>query len=180
LVGVAANPGPVGPLGAPLAFQAGAVARPLRVPAKDASKEAKAELGQQEKRITDVVRAEARKRAPQFATLVLDGLAPAGLLPVGGAHPVPLALTVSGHWFSVASKPQYLPFEIVQNELREAMELNLATRWTHETMVAVRKSVERHRGNGREIGMALDLLARQGYRFTVQETKDFVNRYTVD
>src|SRR5262249_1333005 len=99
LLGASANPGPIGTLGAPFAYQAAGVARPIRVLPKDAPKDEVEALAKQEKALAAAIQAEARKRAPQFATLILNGVAPSSLLPLGGAHPVPLTLITSGHWF---------------------------------------------------------------------------------
>src|SRR5262249_29914339 len=92
LIATAVNSGPASTLGAPFAYQAAGVARPIRALAKDAPKDEAEALAQQEKQLVTAIQAEARKRAPQFATLLLDGASSAGLLGVGGANPTALTL----------------------------------------------------------------------------------------
>jgi hypothetical protein len=112
-----------------------------------------------------VLEAEARRRAPLGVQLIL-----------AGATPTPFsALALLD---DASRQEQHLPFAVVEKELREAVEHNVAIAWAQDIMADVKKALEQDRGNARSFELRLRDLQRDKYpALEVHSTGQFLNQF---
>jgi hypothetical protein len=120
-----------------------------------------------EKELAPVLAAEAKRRWPLGASMVLSGAA-SRLLP-------------AAQWLGAAAEPEYLPLALVQDELRKNIEVNLAHRWVVANMLDVKSKLNLPgtAGNERAVNMRLKDLAKR-YGLEDKTTEHFHNRYDID
>jgi hypothetical protein len=98
------------------------------------------------KKLAPIARAEAERRVPVGATLLLSGSSPLA------------AFQTAALWVEAERQPEFLPFDAVEPRLRKNMEHdNLARPWAQAVMEDVRKVLEPLGRNGNGPGMAVEL-----------------------
>src|SRR5207248_588163 len=83
-------------------------------------------------RLDKAIAREAKQRLPVGTTLLL-----------AAADPTPLSLL--GQLQLLEHEPRFLPFAVVEHQLRERLQRQLAAEWTRETMYAVKEALAQHR-----------------------------------
>jgi len=121
----------------------------------------------QKKELALVLPALLKPRMPLAASIVLAGAA---------SEWIPL-----GMWGLASRQDQFLPLDLVRDELREKIELNLAQKWTARVMLDVKKQLETPGTPGNKLSMELRLAElKEKYGLEVETTKSFHNRYDID
>jgi len=119
-----------------------------------------------QKELPLVLPALAKPRVPLAASMVLAG-ASSELLPIG-------------MWAVADAQPQFLPLDLVRDELRKKIELNLAERWTVRNMLEVKKALETPGTPGNKEAMERRLAELvEPYGLEVKTTEHFHNRYDI-
>ncbi len=110
---------------------------------------------------------ESKRRSPMYATLVGSSLA--------GTH---FATTVQ--YRTIDAPRQYLPIEVIQNDLRESMERQLAAEWVTKNMALLKKEMEESKVVGKKAAVERLLKKHQEqYGLERGATKEFFNRFTI-
>jgi hypothetical protein len=119
------------------------------------------------KALPPLLAAEAKKRWPLAASVVLS-CAASEWLPVG-------------QWILAPYLPQYQPLDLVRSELREKIEVNLASGWTSANMLDVKNKLNTPGTPGNKKAME-SRLAKLTTRFglEVKNTQHYYNRYDID
>jgi hypothetical protein len=120
-------------------------------------------------KLTPVLKAEAQRRIPVGATLVL-----------AGASPIPFS--VPALWDAASPDPrfhpdaaQYLPLAVVEKEVREGIEQRLGRDWAREVMKDVKKELEQDRNA--TMALRLEQVAARYPALEVHRTYDFLNQF---
>ncbi|MCI0637780.1 MAG: hypothetical protein L0Y72_22895 [Gemmataceae bacterium] len=110
---------------------------------------------------------ESKRRSPVYATILGNCLA--------GTH---LSTTVMYRF--IDPTPQFLPMEVVRQDLRESMERRLAEQWVTKNMTLLKKEMEESKVVGKKAAVERLLRKYQDqYGLERSATKDFFNRFTV-
>jgi hypothetical protein len=120
-----------------------------------------------------VLAVEAQRRWPVGATVLLAASPPPYTL-FG-----PSAFQLQALLRTADEEDQYLPYDVVRQELRKQVEHGMAVAWTGQVMKAVRKELEQDRGNGVSLRLRLEeLQGKERYQgLEIQHTRRFHNRF---
>jgi len=113
------------------------------------------------------VKEELKTRAPVYATLALMGASHAGQ-------------AIPGTWYAIEFQPRHLPMSLVQDELFEGIERNVARDWVQKNMQIVKRKLEEPNiTTALAVKRVLDPYV-QSMGLDWKETKDLYHRYNIN
>jgi hypothetical protein len=118
------------------------------------------------KELAQVLPSLVKPRVPLAATMVLSGAASKWL--------------ALGNWLAAEGQPQYLPLDLVRDELRDKIEVKMAEGWAVRNMLEVKTQLNLPGTPGKKSALErrLDQLKKR-YGLEVGSTEQFYNRYDI-